>query len=99
MSDEELLPALDNKRRHVRRATQTRAHTCHWPDCPKQVKPALWGCYAHWMKLPARIRRRIWLTYHPGQESNPQLVSEDYIKAAKEAQEWIRDVYPSLSRR
>jgi hypothetical protein len=32
---------------------QTRAHTCHWPGCGKQVKPALWGCMKHWFMLPA----------------------------------------------
>lgn len=41
-----------DKVEHVRRATQTRAHHCHWPGCDKQVPPAMWGCKAHWFALP-----------------------------------------------
>lgn len=63
-------------------------HTCHWPGCPLIVSPALWGCKTHWFRLPAIIRVRIWQTYVPGQEikKNP---SEEYLAAAKDAQDWI----------
>lgn len=48
----------------------------------------MWGCKAHWFRLPAAIRRRIWATYRPGQEvtKNP---SREYLAAAREARDWI----------
>lgn len=69
-----------------------RHHTCHWPGCGKQVPPAMWGCRTCWYRLPMSIRNRIWAAYRPGQEKdlNP---SEEYMKAAQAAQDWIRDNY------
>lgn len=63
-------------------------HTCHWPNCGKAVPPAMWGCKAHWFRLPLRIRNRIWATYRPGQEvsKTPSLA---YIETVKEALAWI----------
>lgn len=79
---------------HVRTATQTRNHDCHWPGCPVQVKPAFWGCFEHWHMLPKRIRDAIWRTYRPGQEKDGQ-PSRAYILAAEDAQEWIRRQPPA----
>lgn len=59
-------------------------HTCHWPGCQKVVPLKMWGCRGHWFRLPVLIRARIWRTYRPGQRP-----SAEYIKAMKEAQEWI----------
>lgn len=68
---------------------QRRGHLCHWPGCPVEVAPKLWGCKDHWFRLPRAIRTRIWATYRPGQEvyKHP---SPAYIEAAREAQEWIK---------
>lgn len=81
---------IGEKKDHVRRAGQTRDHHCHWPGCDKQVPPAKWGCYEHWMRLPKAMRDRIWAAYRIGQERNgtPSL---EYIEAARAAQQWIRD--------
>lgn len=68
---------------------QTRDHHCHWPGCGKSVPPAMWGCRAHWFKLPKRFRDRIWETYEPGQEVDGT-PNEEYIKVALEVQAWIR---------
>jgi hypothetical protein len=79
-----------NKVNHVMRSSNVdRSHTCHWPGCGKPVKPAMWGCKPHWFMLPANIRLAIWKAYEPGQEisKNP---SEEYLKAAQAAQDWIR---------
>jgi hypothetical protein len=38
------------------------SHTCHWPDCRKEVPPAMWGCKQHWFALPKPLRDRIWAT-------------------------------------
>jgi hypothetical protein len=75
---------------YVRSQVQTRAHTCHWPGCEKQVPPAMWGCKAHWFAIPAGLRARIWATYKPGQEVNGT-PSAAYIQAAKAVQAWIAE--------
>ena len=81
--------SINEKADHVRKATQTRKHTCHWPGCKKQVPPAMWGCKPHWFSLPKRLRDRIWATYRPGQEEDLN-VSEAYLETAKAVQTWIR---------
>lgn len=80
---------IADKVAHVRSARQTRNHACHWPDCPEQVPPAMWGCKRHWMTLPRNIRDRIWSAYAPGQERTLSPSSE-YLEAAEDAQRWIR---------
>jgi hypothetical protein len=75
---------------YVTSQSQSRNHTCHWPGCTKQVPPAMWGCSPHWFKLPKHLRARIWLAYEPGQEVNLS-PSEDYLKVAREVQEWIAE--------
>lgn len=66
------------------------AHTCHWPGCDTAVPPAMWGCRAHWFKLPKPLRDRIWATYRPGQEIT-KTPSAEYIAAAKDVQAWIAE--------
>lgn len=73
---------------YVKSQGQTRYHTCHWPGCEEQVPPAMWGCKTHWLRLPKRIRDRIWAAYEPGQETT-MTPSEEYMEAAKAAQAWI----------
>lgn len=51
------------KVKYVLSQKQTRKHHCQWPGCEKQVPPAMWGCSAHWFKLPKRLRDAIWRTY------------------------------------
>lgn len=75
---------------YVRRARQTRNHTCHWPGCTQQVPPAMWGCKRHWFELPKGLRDRIWETYHPGQEET-LTPSEAYLQAAEAVQRWIAE--------
>lgn len=75
---------------YVRSAPQSRAHACHWPGCSAQVPPALWGCKPHWFLLPKAIRDDIWSHYRPGQEERLD-PSAQYLRAADNAQAWIRD--------
>lgn len=63
-------------------------HTCHWTGCTQAVPPAMWGCKAHWFRLPKAIRDEIWRTYRPGQEIT-KTPSVAYVEAAKRAREWI----------
>ena len=79
---------LSEKVAHVKAAKQTRGHTCHWPGCQKQVPPAMWGCTAHWYRLPKPLRDAIWATYRPGQEKSLD-PSAEYMKAARAVQDWI----------
>ena len=77
-----------DKAAYVKRQGQTRRHHCHWPGCNEQVPPAMWGCRAHWFKLPKPLRDRIWATYDPGQEIDGS-PTEAYLDAAEAVQEWI----------
>lgn len=63
-------------------------HVCHWPTCNKACPPAMWGCKAHWFKLPKILRDEIWATYRPGQE-NTKDPSEAYLNAAYAVDRWI----------
>lgn len=79
---------IRDKVNYVKSQGQTRNHHCHWPGCTHQVPPAMWGCLAHWRKLPKRFRDRIWETYRPGQEKT-LTPSREYLDVALEIREWI----------
>lgn len=81
------------KGRYVKSQQQTRHHRCHWPGCQVQVPPAMWGCYKHWMKLPKKLRHKIFDAYRPGQEKDMR-PSREYLDAAEEVQQWIRSRHP-----
>lgn len=83
----------DEKVRYVKGQGQTRSHHCHWPGCPHQVPPAMWGCKRHWFMLPKHLRDAIWAAYRPGQEVNGT-PSIEYVRVALEVQEWIRERHP-----
>jgi hypothetical protein len=81
------------KAEYVRGRVQTREHHCHWPGCPAQVPPALWGCRRHWFLLPKALRDRVWAAYRPGQEED-MAPGPEYLEVAAEVQRWIRENYP-----
>ncbi len=83
-------PTIAAKVNHVRHARQYRKHSCHWPGCPKQVAPAMWGCVTHWFKLPQALRAKVWAAYRPGQEDDAR-PSEEYLAVAREVQNWIQE--------
>lgn len=87
------MTTISQKVDYVKRAGQTRNHTCHWLGCEKQVPPAMWGCKAHWFKLPQYLRNKIWRAYQPGQEvaGTP---SREYLSIAREVQDWIAKHHP-----
>lgn len=78
----------------VRSQGPTRLHACHWPNCSKQVPPAIFMCRAHWFSLPKDIRDRIWMTYVPGQEET-KTPSAAYLAVAREAQAFARNHVPA----
>jgi hypothetical protein len=73
-------------------------HTCHWPGCTVTVPPKLWGCKAHWFKLPKSLRDEVWRAYRPGQEidKNP---SNEYIAVANNVQRWIKETHDQVTQR
>lgn len=77
-----------SKAAYVKAQGQTRAHTCHWPGCDKQVPPAMWGCSVHWFRLPKALRDEVWRAYRPGQEKDMHPSSE-YLEVAKRVEAWI----------
>jgi hypothetical protein len=79
---------MNAKVEHVLRAGQTRDHTCHWPGCEAQVPPAMWGCRAHWYRIPKELRDKVWKAYRPGQEERRD-PSRAYMNAAREVHAWI----------
>lgn len=81
---------MASKYDHVRRAKQTRYHTCHWPGCDRQVPPAMWGCRTHWFKLPKYLRDKVWAAYEAGQEERMD-PSDEYLDVAEEVEQWIRE--------
>ncbi|MEX2599293.1 MAG: hypothetical protein WD533_06520 [Dehalococcoidia bacterium] len=81
---------MNGKAAYVKRAGQTRDHTCHWPGCNRQVPPAMWGCSPHWFRLPKYLRDRIWRSFRPGQEVT-LTPSREYLAAVREAQQWIEE--------
>jgi hypothetical protein len=84
-------PALrSSKVAYVKSQRQTRKHSCHWPGCAAQVPPALWGCKAHWFRLPKTLRDRVWNAYRPGQEKDMS-PSDEYLAVADDVQRWIRE--------
>lgn len=82
-----------HKAEYVKSQGQTRDHHCHWPGCPKQVKPAMWGCKRHWYMLPLALRNKVWAAYKPGQEVTMD-PSDEYMAAARAVQDWIVRNYP-----
>jgi hypothetical protein len=80
---------MTDKQAYVKSQGQTRGHHCHWPGCAKQVPPAMWGCKAHWFRLPKGLRDKVWETYESGQEVDMS-PSDAYLAVADEVQAWIR---------
>ena len=85
---------MTSKAQYVLHQGQTRPHRCHWPGCAQQVPPAMWGCRAHWFRIPLALRNQIWRTYRPGQEI-ALTPSPAYIAAAQAVQDWIATQAPS----
>lgn len=77
-----------DKAAYVRAAQQTRPHTCHWPGCTEQCKPAQSHCRRHWFRLPQSLRARIWRHFRPGQEEDRRPTRE-YVEVMREVRAWI----------
>lgn len=78
-----------DKVNYVKSRPHESGHSCHWPNCDKEVKPALFMCKTHWFKLPKHLRDRIWEEYEPGQEVSKEPTVE-YMYVVKEVMDWIQ---------
>jgi len=72
------------------RGEPKRPDPCAWPGCGKRTRPAYLMCRAHWFRLPAGLRARIWDTYRPGQTA--LTASPEYLEALREALAYARQV-------
>lgn len=88
---------IAEKAEHVRQAMrepQPRDHTCHWPGCTAQCRPAQFSCTKHWFRIPPSLRARIWRAYRIGQENDGR-ASREYVEVVKAVQAWVREHYPA----
>jgi hypothetical protein len=54
----------------------------------------MWGCKAHWFRLPKALRDRVWAAYVPGQEIRKD-PSDAYVRVAIDVQRWIMEHHPA----
>jgi hypothetical protein len=59
-------------------------HTCHRTRCDVTVPPRMFMCRDDWRLLTPGLRREIWRTYVPGQETTKTPTAE-YLAAARAA--------------
>lgn len=79
---------LSEKIKYVAEQKNDGLHTCHWPECQRQIPAALLMCTGHWFTLPQSLRDKVWEEYRPGQEIDKK-PSRKYILVVKEVLEWI----------
>jgi hypothetical protein len=59
-------------------------HYCHARGCRKACKPEHLMCFAHWNRVPIKIRHAVWQHYRPGQ-CDDKRPSAEWFKAADAA--------------
>jgi len=72
------------------RGEPKRPNRCAWPGCGKRTRPAYLMCQAHWYRLPADLRSRIWDTYRLGQTA--LTASPEYLAALRDVLGYARRV-------
>jgi hypothetical protein len=72
----------------LHRGEPKRPNPCAWPGCGKHTRPAYLMCRAHWYRLPADLRARIWDTYRPGQTA--ATASPEYLAALRDVLDYAR---------
>lgn len=41
-------------------------HNCPWPGCSQRVPRHLWGCKAHWYRVPRELRNQCTSAWRSG---------------------------------
>lgn len=62
-----------------------RNHYCHAWQCITPVPRRMFMCRVHWYMVPKSLRDQIWKHYREGQEEDPILVTEKYLKVTRKA--------------
>lgn len=63
-------------------------HACPWPGCTQCVPRHLWGCKAHWYRLPRDLRERCAWAWRYG-------TFADHVKVLEEIDEWLSRQQPA----
>ncbi len=64
-------------------------HLCHAKRCPVPVPRNALMCLRHWRMVPKNLQRDVWRVYLPGQEQGTAPVTDEYLKAARAAIDWV----------
>lgn len=80
-------------------------HTCHAIGCKYVVPPRMLFCNYHWLRTPLDLKKEIWRTYRPGQETDKRPsreyldVQQDCVLAvraqeitAEQAEDWVKKI-------
>lgn len=68
----------------------SRLHACAWPGCERAVSRSMWGCRAHWYRLPNNLRAWIGRAYRQGLEAGTH-PTRSYAEAHRAALAWIAE--------
>jgi hypothetical protein len=63
-------------------------HVCHAVGCHVPVARSRLMCIEHWFMVPTAMRKRIWVTFVPGQEVSRK-PSREYVEAARDAINYV----------
>jgi len=64
-------------------------HACHAVGCRTVVPPEQLMCRPHWTSLPQGIRKRVLMSYTPGQCKDSHRIKPTWIAAARQAIEFV----------
>lgn len=65
------------------------SHKCHVNNCTTPVAPRLLMCRKHWEIVPADLKARVLNTFNPQQCSGRVRPSTEWLKAAREALNYV----------
>ena len=57
-------------------------HSCPWPGCTQRVPRHLWGCKAHWYRLPRELGDRVSRAWRHGTVG-------EHMEALEAIDEWL----------
>jgi len=67
------------------------SRVCPIKGCSVLIQNKMLLCQHHWGMCPKRLRDNVWATYNNNQENRPELVTTQYLDAAKTAIKAVED--------
>lgn len=64
-------------------------HACHAVGCQTVVPPEQLMCRPHWFRVPLGVRKRVMLSYTPGQCQDTKRIKQSWVLAARQAIEFV----------